>query len=274
MSTLRSVLTISFRAVLLTPLFLFAVAPAAAADANLETAIRTSHFLFAGTFERLGASNLSLLPASEETAIVWVREVIDQPETFGPMRGEQVTVRLADPSGAVEGGQAIFLTTSLLWGEHVGLAEVLRLTPRSPEAEATDLEDVRREVGRVRALEADEELSARLAQAVAVVSARVGDLRPEAERREADFGEHAASWVKATLDIDATLKGQSTAEVYFADDRDFFWGTTPKLVRGETGIFLLQPYRGRDLPAGSYVLLDALDVQATTELERVRGLLR
>jgi hypothetical protein len=49
---------------------------------------------------------------------------------------------------------------------------------------------------------------------------------------------------------------------------------TPKLSRGEDGIFLLQPYRGRDLPDGAYVLFDPLDVQPRTELERVRGLLR
>ncbi len=275
MSNLRSVVSRRVAARLCAlPLLLCAPRPAAAADASLEPAIRDSHFIFAGTFERLGASNLSLLPAAPDTAIVRVREVIDQPETFGEMRATQVTVRLAELSGVVEGGRAIFFTTSLMWGEHLGLGEASRLTVRSPETEAADIDQVLREVTRVRSLEADEDLVARLARAEVVVAARVGDVRPAPERRSEDFGEHAASWALATLEVETTLKGRSATEVYFAQDTDFYWGTTPKLARGEEGILLLQPYRGRDLPAGSYVVVDALDVQPRVELDRVRGLLR
>jgi len=269
----RSVSPLSPRAVVLWTLCLLAASPVLAADTSLEPAIRNSHFIFTGTFERLGASNLSHLPASEETAIVRVREVVDQPETFGSTRDIVVTVKLADASGAVEGGQAIFFTTSLMWGEHLGLAEVLRLPSRSPETEASDLEQVRKEVERVRSLEADEDLSARLTRAAVVVFGRVGEVR-ETERSEEDFGEHAASWALAKLEIEETLKGRDASAVYFAQDTDFFWGSTPKLAAGEDGIFLLQPYRGRDLPEGAYVVVDALDVQPRTELERVRGLLR
>lgn len=271
----RSVRAVGPRAVRWTLLLLslIAAAPASAADASLEPALRTSHFIFTGTFERLAASNLSLLQASDATAIVRVREVVDQPETFGEMRDAQVTVRLADPSGAVEGGQAIFFTTSLMWGEHLGLAEILRLAGRSPETEAADLEQVRKEVERVRSLEADEDLTARLSSAAVVVFGRVGDVL-KTERSEEDFGEHAASWVLAKLEIEETLKGRESNAVYFAQDTDFFWGTTPKLSAGEDGIFLLQSYNGRDLPKGSYVVVDALDVQPRSELERVRGLLR
>src|SRR6185503_14146107 len=146
------------------------------------------------------------LPASEETAIVRVREVVDQPETFGTTRDIEVTVKLADASGAVEGEQAIFFTTSLMFGEHLGLAEILRLPSRSPETEASDLEQVRKEVERVRSLEADEDLSARLSRAAVVVFGRVGDVR-KTERSEEDYGEHAASWALAKLEIEETLKG-------------------------------------------------------------------
>lgn len=247
---------------------------ASAADAGLEPAIRNSHFLFAGTFERIGASNLSLVPASDATAIVRVREVIDQPATFGEMRDARVTVRLADPPGALEGGQAIFFTTSLMFGEHLAVEEKLRLVSRTPEAEAADVEQVRWEVARVRALEADEDLAARLAQAAVVVFGRIGGVRPETEGREEDFGEHAAAWAKATIEVETTLKGRAEETVYFAQDTDFFWRNSPKLAPGQEGIFLLQPYAGRDLPADSYIVLNALDVQPRTELERVRGLLR
>lgn len=273
MFAIRSIRALSPRSVLWALLVLTAAFPASAADTGLETAIRGSHFIFAGTFERLGASNLSLLPASDLTAIVRVRQVVDQPETFGEMRDAEVTVQLADPAGAVAGGPAIFFTTSLMWGEHVGLAEIQRLPSRSPETEAADLDEVRREVDRVRSLEADEDLSERLRRAAVVLVGRVGDIR-EAEREEEDFGEHAASWALAQLEVEGTLKGREARVVYFAQDADFFWGSAPKLRAGEDGIFLLQPYRGRDLPKGSYVVVSAIDVQSRSELDRVRGLLR
>ena len=272
MSSLRSVVLKSSLAMLWALLFAFA-APAPAADLGLEPSIRGANVLFAGTFERLGASNLSLLPASDATAIVRVREVIEQPAMFNDLRDASVTVRLADLSGVVEGGQAIFLTIGSMWGENLGVQEILRLPSRSPETEAADLLRVRGEVARVRSLEADEELSARLESAEMVIFGRVGEVR-EIERGREDFGEHAASWSFAPLQIEQTLKGREAGGVYFARDTDFFWGASPKLGPGQDGIFLLQPYPGRDLPRGSYVVVDALDVQPRTELERVRGLLR
>jgi hypothetical protein len=106
-----------------------------------------------------------------------------------------------------------------------------------------------------------------------VVTGVVADVRPMRPPEE-DRGEHAASWVLAVLDVDTALKGEPAKALYFAQDTDNFWRKTPKLAAGEKGIFLLQPYEGRDLPAGSYVVIDAQDVQPMTELERVRGLLR
>ena len=263
-----------FRPTALALLFLLGAHAASAADAALESAIRNSHFVFAGTFERIGASNLSLLPASDATAIVRVREVIDQPAIFSDLGDARVTVRLADPAGATEGGQAIFFSTGLMWGEHLAVEENLRLVSRTPEAEAAEIEQVQREVARVRALEADEELSARLAQTAVVVLGRIGDVRPRTEGREEDFGEHAAAWAKATIEVETTLKGRAASAVHFAQDTDHYWRNSPKLAPGQEGIFLLQLYEGRDLPAGSYIVLHALDVQPRTELERVRGLLR
>jgi hypothetical protein len=253
------------------PLALLGGGRAAAVDAGLEQSIRSSRFIFAGTFETLGASNLSLLPASDLTALVRVRVVVDQPPAFGPVGGALVTVQLASSAGAVEGGQAIFFTNGMLYGENLAVSEVARNPDPPGVPESTLLDSLRQDVLTVRQLEADEALSARLATAVAVVSGRVGETRP-AERNE-DSGEHGASWIFATLSVDATLKGRLVAGVYFAEDADEFWAASPKLTPGQAGIFLLQPPVDGDVPAGSYVVVNSLDVLTPDQLDRVRGLL-
>ncbi len=256
-------------------LFVLAASPAAVRGASLEPAIRDSHFIFAGTVERPAASNVSLLPSSDRTAIVRVRAVVDQPDVFPGLRDAEVTVQAADARDLTEGATGIFFSTSLMYGEHLAVSEVYRIATRL-ESESSDLDAVSREVSRVRALEADEDLAARLSRAEAVVYGKVEKVLP-LERREGDredFGEHAASWALATIGVEKALKGREGSAVYFAQDTDFFWATTPKLAMGEEGIFLLQPYRGRDLPEGSYVVVDALDVQPPGELERIVGLLR
>jgi hypothetical protein len=261
----------SLAALVALPLALLAGGRASAVDAGLEQSIRGSRFIFAGTFETLGASNLSLLPASDVTALVRVREVIDQPPVFGPIRGALVTVQLASSTGAVEGGQAVFFTNGMLYGENLAVSEVSRNPDPPGVPESTLLDSLRKDVLTVRQLRADEALAARLATAVAVVSGRVGETRPAARGEES--GEHSASWVFATLAVDATLKGRPVAGVYFAEDADDFWAAAPKLLPGQAGIFLLQPPVDGDVPAGSYVVVNPLDVLTQDQLDRVRGLL-
>jgi hypothetical protein len=240
---------------------------AAAADASLDQAIRGSGFIFLGTIEKPGASNLSQLAGSSQTALVRVSEVIEQPEAFRDLRDDLVTVVLADTSSAVEGEQAVFFATGYLYGENLAVSEVTRLSGRF------DVDSIRKLVAEVRQAEADEALSGRLASASAVITGVVAGVRPMRSPEE-DMGEHAASWVLATLDVDTALKGEPVKALYFAQDTDNFWRKTPKLAPGEKGIFLLQPYEGRDLPRGSSVVIDVLDVQPMTELDHVRGLLR
>ncbi len=259
------------------PLALLGEGRAAAVDGRLEQTIRNARFIFAGTIEKLGASNLSLLPASEQTALVRVREVIDQPRVFGPTRGTLVTVELASP--AMEGSQAIFFTNGMLYGEHLAVSEVGRDSIQPGVAEAPAVSRLRQDIAVVRRREADEALSVRLASAVAVVSGRIGTLREvqpadDEERGEEARGEHAASWVYATLTVDATLKGKPAAGVYFAADADHFWAAAPKLAPGQEGIFLLQRPVDGDVPAGAYIVVNPLDVLTQDQLARVRGLLK
>jgi hypothetical protein len=244
---------------------------AAALDVSLEQTIRNSSFIFAGTFETLGASNLSALPPSGQTALVRVREVVEQPSVFGPVQGALVTVQLASTAGAVEGGQAVFFTNGMLYGEHLAVKEVSRTLDQPGIPESAILDPLRADVAAVRQTQADEALSVRLASAVAVVSGRVGDTRTLGRSDEA--GEHSATWIFANLAVDATLKGRPATGVYFAEDADQFWAESPKLTPGQQGIFLLQRPVDGDVPSDALVVVNALDVLSMDQLDRVRGLL-
>ena len=244
-------------------------------DPRLAATIRAAHFIFAGTFEKLGASNLSLLPASGDTALVRVREIVDPPAVLGPTRGTLVTVILAQSAGAEEGGQAIFFANGALSGEHLAFSEVTRLPGRTGVPESADLQALRKQVRAVREQVADEALAARLASAALVVTGRVTEVRPAEIREGADEREHAADWWVATIAVASTEKGRPgrTATVYFAAAADPFWAAAPKLSAGEEGTFLLQPYPGVDLPAGATLLVSPSDVQPRAQLDRVHRLL-
>jgi hypothetical protein len=62
--------------------------------------------------------------------------------------------------------------------------------------------------------------------------------------------------------------------VFFPNSRDERWLLAPKLHEGQKAVFLLQPYRGDDLPQGALVLLLPSDVQPEPDMDRLRRLMR
>ncbi|MDP9120943.1 MAG: hypothetical protein M3O15_06160, partial [Acidobacteriota bacterium] len=124
-----------------------AALPASPAPPGLEATIREASFIFHGSIEELGASNLSLLPASGETAIVRVEEVIDQPSTMDRAGGLLVTVVLADPASVRTRGRSVFFTNAWMLGEHVAVREVGHIAYPADRAAAAAL---RRQVAAVR----------------------------------------------------------------------------------------------------------------------------
>jgi len=88
--------------------------------------------------------------------------------------------------------------------------------------------------------------------------------------------EHDPLWSRATIRITTAIKGRASEPVVvnFATNFDYLWALAPKPKVGDTGIFLLQPDRERKYRASGLFLLDPLDALPTSELERVRRLLR
>lgn len=240
------------------------------AGPDLGKIIRTARIIFVGSVEKPGASNVSLVPASKRTALVRVREVLDAPATMGELRGQVVTVFLAK-EGSVQAGQTgIFFTNGWMYGENVAVREVLILPDR-------DRETLRAAIAGERQQVRDEELAAHLKSAALVIAGQVVSAKPAPGAERGPRSEHDAEWWQAEIGVASVLKGRTTGKtvtVFFPSSLDERWLLVPKLKEGQRAIFLLQPYQGKDLPAGALVILHPLDVQPESQIDRIRRLLR
>src|SRR4051812_47063888 len=72
--------------------------------------IQRSGFIFRGTVQRAGASNVKALPDAPNTVIVRVDEILKSPSILEPLRGKDVTVQLLRPGTVKERQQAVFFT--------------------------------------------------------------------------------------------------------------------------------------------------------------------
>src|SRR5260370_6089266 len=91
---------------------------------NLEQFIDQSTVIFKGLVEKTGASNLKILPASNQTVLVRVEEAVSAAKTMMDLKGAQVTAQLQEPNSLKGGHRATFFTTRCLDGENVALPEV------------------------------------------------------------------------------------------------------------------------------------------------------
>jgi hypothetical protein len=240
------------------------------AGTDLRQIIRSARIIFVGSIEKPGASNVSLVPASSRTALVRVREVLDAPRTMGDLRGQVVTVLLAKEGSAQAGQEAIFFTNGWMYGENVAVREVAEIPERDREA-------LRSAIAAERQTVRDEELAGRLKSAVLVIAGQVVSARPTAGAERGPRSEHDPEWWQAEIGVASVMKGRATGKtvtVFFPSSLDERWLLVPKLKEGQKAIFLLQPYRGNDLPAGALVILHPLDVQPEQQTDRVRRLLR
>jgi hypothetical protein len=124
---------------------------------------------------------------------------------------------------------------------------------------------------------ADAGLTERLAQAEAVVSGVVLEVSPFQAQAPAFLTHHNPDWWKATIQVDTVEKGTvsaKTIDVLYANSSDIAWSKSPKLAKGEHGVWLLQnkdPF-GKATPA--LAVVDAVDRHALTDLTKVRALLK
>jgi hypothetical protein len=204
---------------------------------------------------------------------VTVDRVIEALPPIGNPTGKDVTVRLRDPKKLRKGQRAIFFTYLQTAGATLGLVEVTS----QPETQVSRAET---QVKEARQILADEALTRRLTSARLVVVGTFGEPKPTDEARERS-GEHDPMWWRGPIKVESFEKGERTEGLVFANfpsSDDVVWERSPKPKAGQKAIFLLQPQIGRPVEKRFEIpgpfLIDPLDVQPVTELERVRRLLR
>src|SRR5437868_2046159 len=80
-----------------------------------------SDFIFKGTVQKVNASTLSVLPATEATAIVRVDEIVQAKAPDDSFRGKDITVLLSKPGSMKVGQQSIFFTNDYLAGDSIAV---------------------------------------------------------------------------------------------------------------------------------------------------------
>jgi hypothetical protein len=239
----------------------------------VERLARTSPFIFRGTVDQLEGSTLSQLPAHEHTAVVNVREVILAPDTLDDFAGRKITVLLATPEKDKAGEDAVFFTTSWLYGDGLAVIE-------QGHVGAAKVRAVKREVAAIIAEMRDEELQARLGRASLVVLGKVRDTRPHKSERPQPVTEHAPDWWDAEVAVESVEKGKLAKDlvvVLFAARTDEFWSDSPKFTEGQEGVWILQRnQKERGWPVmrePGLTAVSPLDFHPRTELDRIRKLL-
>lgn len=234
---------------------------------DIDALVRESSFIFSGTVERVGASNVPLVDPGATTLLVRVERGLRTSPSLGDVRGRLVTVESTSGADLEPGTQAVFFTDSLARGDEIAVAERTRI-------DAGRVDEVAAAVDRL----PDMHLASRLQDAAAVVHATV----TRTARVPGVSLERAAPWwAEATLDVLATLKGDTSGmRLLFPTNPSHRWYLSPQPAAGDSSVFLLhadeppaQRWLVPPVPAGAVTALDPFDVQPESELAHVQQLL-
>jgi hypothetical protein len=251
---------------------------AAAQTEVTQDLVNQSNVIFKGRVEKTDSSNLKILPASNQTILVRVDEVISVAKSMINLKGATVTVFLKEPGSLKEGTTAIFFTTGWLYGENVALKEVAHATAD------LNTESLRKQILVLQARSSDQKLQSRIQQSAIVLQGKVLSARPlEAEGKTRSNSEHDPDWWTADVEVQSLLKGAPSAAsrrvtLLFAHSMDVMWFRSPKLKEGEQGIWIATEYKpGGFFPetrAPLLAVLSPLDYQPPAERDRIQRLVK
>jgi hypothetical protein len=239
---------------------------------SIESYVQDSHFIVAGSIERLGETTTSIIPAVPSVGIFKIEEILYGPRVLAGFAGRDITVAFNELDGIRPGDRFVLFATSWLYGESLAVREVGKIK---------DLEraEMRKKIERAHAKAADKRLQERLKQAELVIVGEVSKTRPPpGEEGHVIFTEHDPDWWEALIDVESTLKGDAGGEVtiLFPRSVDIAWSQSPKFEPGDDGIWILQrdqTERGSPrLRRPGLTALDPLDFQSRGELRRIRRL--
>ncbi len=252
--------------------------------ATSDLAQRAS-FIFAGTVTGPGRSALKVLAPYPGLAVVRFERGFRVNPVLGKLDGRPITVRLAQQgagAGAVRSGQKLlFFATAWVHGEEIAVSEIARL-PADVKTEE--------EVARIMASLPARHLADRIATAVLILQGVVGKVERAAEVAEY-ITEHAAKWMRASIEASEILKGalptpaapapargprrsaaKGTVVLFFPSSGARAYVNFPRPQSGQHGVFLL--HAGQPpLPEGALIAPDLADIQPDSQLATIRRLL-
>jgi hypothetical protein len=170
--------------------------------------------------------------------VVVVTEVIEAPESFPNVSGQQVTVLFTEINRVKVGQERMFFTDPYWIGESIGVREIGSVMKGDKLYENKDISSLMKQA---RGKQGDEQLEKTLKDARLVVSGKV--VKISTPERKAPMGtEHDPEWKEAEVQIDETLKGKAdkTVKTLFASSKDVMFFQSPKFKEGDEGIFIIQ----------------------------------
>jgi hypothetical protein len=235
--------------------------------ADLQELARTSSFVFSGTVEQAGASNVAAVDPTDRMLLVRIDRPLRASRALGDLRGRLVTVETEAADDLQPGTAAVFFADSWLQGEQIAVRERAHIAADRVDEAAAAVENL-----------PDLHLEERLRDAAAVVHAAVIGTRPVTGL---DVGFKDPGWTEAALEILETLKGDaSRMRLVFPTSKAKSWFLAPRFTTGQRGVFLLHvdaPGAEKALAdpalAGAVTAFDKADVQPESQLEHVRSLL-
>ena len=230
----------------------------------------SSQWVIRGTVRKLGTSTMPEVPASTNTSVVRVNEVLYGPQPFSDHVGRDITVVSEDPKGLKVGGSAVFFTRSWLYGQSLAVIEVGRLPNSNPDKMAADIKSAEQ-------ANFERRLGERVALATLVVAGAVAEIRPGPEPRQHVETEHAPEWAEAVVKVHEVLKGKAPDQgiaVLFPTSLDELWIDSPKFTPGQTAVLILQRNQKEKgwpvLLVPGLTALHPLDVQPVEMLDTIR----
>jgi hypothetical protein len=233
--------------------------------ASIDELARSASLIFSGTVVKLGASEVSLLPAREHFAVIQVDRGLRAEAALGELRGRLITMARSAPGDLRQGQKAVFFTHSWIHGKQIAVQEVTHLDAQSEDAVAQAIAGL-----------PGLHLKDRLRSAQRIVLAEVSEIRSVPKQRRTRL---APFWSVAVLKVVEALRGGAEpVEVLFPTSTSRHWIRAPRFQPNQRGIFLLHENAARaanwlDGTAGVWTALDPADVQPEARLGEIKSLL-
>ena len=248
------------------------------ADQLIVDYARNAPFVVAGRVARTGAATMAMVPASANTGVFQIDEVLHGPAVLSGFAGKEITVLFQDSAAAPNAGESLVLfATSWLYGEGLAVLEVGRIAHSGERRET-----MRTEIQEAFERREDELLLARINLADLIVVGKVVGTAPAPEeiRRQMPITEHTPDWWRADIEISRIEKGSHQGKqvhIWFPNSEDVAWHESAKFKSGQEGIWLLQrDQQERGWPIMRIPGLSALhplDFHPLDRLDRIRRLL-